>query len=252
MYKHQHRNKLFEGLRAKDLKGFVSEVFTIDQYKSKMGEDKDVAVVGFRVNDKFPATDLMEFIEKGYPFVLDADMSSGEEQDGHYQVFVEFERTKNFPKQLNDLLRGVSQLTDNWNWRFRYHRDWEGHDFSEEAILEHVPLDTAEYNNKMLEIKNESVGEFFNQGAGDVVIDENNTLYANKPYSGEVTMDLLALGDYETIKESVQGPIQLDEASQSQVTFLNKYLGAYEIHKINNLFLIRNGDKAALVRKDKW
>ena len=252
MYKHQHRNKLFEGLRLKDLKGFVSDVFTIDQYKSKMGEDKDITVIGFKVNDKFPATDLMEFIEKGYPYVLDADMSSGEEQDGHYQVFVEMERNKNLPKQLHNLLRGISQLTDNWDWRFRYHKDFQGYDFSEEAITEHVPLDPEQYENKITEIKNESVGEFFDQGANEVVIDENNTLFVSKPYSGEISMNLLALGDYETIKESIQGPIQLDEASQSQVTFLEKYLGNYEIHKINNMFLIRNGDKAAIVKKDRW
>ena len=78
----QHR--LLEGLRSKDLAGFVEPTFTIDQFTSKMGEDQNVIVLGFRVNDKHPATDLMEFIEKGYPFVLDADMSSGEERDGKY------------------------------------------------------------------------------------------------------------------------------------------------------------------------
>jgi hypothetical protein len=35
--------------------------------------------------------DLVEFIEKGYKFILDADMSAGEENDGQYQVFVEME-----------------------------------------------------------------------------------------------------------------------------------------------------------------
>ena len=70
--------KLFEGLRAGDLKDMVSNRVTIDQYKSKMGEDKSIVVLAFKVKDKFPAIDLMEFIEKGYNFVLDADMSSGE------------------------------------------------------------------------------------------------------------------------------------------------------------------------------
>ena len=252
MSQRQHHNKLFEGLRSKDLKGFVSEVFTIDQYKSKMGEDADIAVVSFRVNDKYPAIDLMEFIEKGYDFVLDADMSSGEEQDGHYQVFVEFERNKDFPKNLKDLLSGVSQLTDNRDWRFRYYRDFKGHEFSEQAITETVPLDPQQYQNKMTEIKNESVGEFFDQSIGDVVIDENNTVHVSKPYSGDLVMDLVAMGEYDTLKENLQGPIQLDQASQSQTLFLEKYLGPYEVHKINNMFLIRNGNRAAIVKKDRW
>lgn len=248
-----HRqSKLFEGLKSKDLKGFVSEIFTVDQYKSKMGEDKDVVVIGFKVNDKYPATDLMEFIEKGYPYVLDADISSGEERDGHYQVFVELERNKKLPFQLKNLLNGVSQLTDNWEWRFRYYKDFESHNFTEDSIKHNVPLTKEDYERKMLEIKNSSVNEFFDQGSTEVVIDENNTMFVSKPYSGEVSMDLLALGEYETIKESLQGPIQLDEASQSQVAFLNKYLGNYEIHKIDNKFLIRNGDQGVVVKKDRW
>lgn len=62
-----------------------------------MGKDEDVVVISFKVKDKFPAIDLMEFIEKGYTFVLDADMSSGEERDGTYSVFVELERSKDVP-----------------------------------------------------------------------------------------------------------------------------------------------------------
>ena len=59
----------------------------------------------------------MEFLERGYQFILDADMSSGEEHDRHYQVFVEIERTPDLPGQLEDLLRGVGQLTDINEWR---------------------------------------------------------------------------------------------------------------------------------------
>ena len=61
--------QLNEGLRSGDLRNYVSEVFTVDRYSSKMGEDQDVVVLGFRVREKNPAIDMMEFIEKGYPFI---------------------------------------------------------------------------------------------------------------------------------------------------------------------------------------
>jgi hypothetical protein len=246
------QHQLCEGLRAKDLQGFVSETFTLDQYRSKMGDDKDVIVVGFRVNDKAPAADLMEFIEKGYSFVLDADISSGEERDGKYQVFVEFERSDKFPSQLKDLLSGVSRLTDNYNWRFRYYRDIQGHKFDEQTITEHVPLDGAAYENKMNEIKNGVVAEFFNQGATEVAIDKDDTIIVQKPYSGPIAMELLAMGDYKEVADSLPGGLQLDESSQSQVAFLEKYLGNYEINKIDGKFLIRSGDKGMIVKKDRW
>jgi hypothetical protein len=54
----------------------------------------------------------MEFVEKGYKFILDADMSAGEEHDGKYQVFVEIERTPQLAEQLNELLKGIGQLCE--------------------------------------------------------------------------------------------------------------------------------------------
>jgi len=247
------KHRLFEGLRKGDLQGFVDTTFTIDQYTSKMGQDSDVLVLGFKVNDKHPAIDLMEFIEKGYPFVLDADMSSGEEKDGKYQVFVEIQRTKHLPGQIRDLLSGVGQLVDSVDWRYRYHKGGKSKAFSEQAILEDIPLSQEDYKNKMLEIKGNAIKEFFDKTPFDSVkIDENHSVTISKPFSGSVNLELLAMGPYQEIQDSLQGAIQLDEASQSQVNFLEKYLGPYEIHKINDKFLVRNGDTALVFKKERW
>jgi hypothetical protein len=93
-----NRQQLNEGLRPLDLKEMVESVFSIDTYKSKMGEDQDVCVLTFKVKDRLPARDLMEFIEKGFHFVLDSDVSSGENDKGEYFVFVELERSKKLAK----------------------------------------------------------------------------------------------------------------------------------------------------------
>jgi hypothetical protein len=218
-----------------------------------MGNDTDIAVIAFKVNDKMPAIDLMEFIEKGYPFVLDADISSGEERDGKYQVFVEIERSKNLPKQIKNVLEGVGQLCDIDGWRFRYHKDLKSCEVTEENIVECVPLSKESYEAKILEVKNIEVENFFNQTPIESIqINEDNIITVAKPYSGCIDMKLLAMGDYETVKDSLAGAIQLDEASQSQVNFLEKYLGNYEITKINNKFLIRNGSDAMIVAKERW
>lgn len=247
------KHRLFEGLRRGDLQGFVDTTFTIDQYTSKMGQDSDVLVLGFKVNDKHPAIDLMEFIEKGYPFVLDADMSSGEEKDGKYQVFVEIQRTKHLPGQIRDLLSGVGQLVDSVDWRYRYHKGGKSRAFSEQAIQEDIPLSEEDYRNKMLEIKGDAIKEFFDKTPFDSVkIDENHSVTISKPFSGSVNLELLAMGPYQEIQDSLQGAIQLDEASQSQVNFLEKYLGPYEIHKINDKFLVRNDKTALVFKKERW
>mgnify|MGYP000182620594 CR=1 FL=1 len=63
MHNQQNNQQLNEGLRATDLKEMVHDVFEVDSFRSKMGEDQDIVVLGFHVQEKNPAIDLMEFIE---------------------------------------------------------------------------------------------------------------------------------------------------------------------------------------------
>lgn len=248
-----YNKKLMEGLAMGDLKDCVNETFTIDRFRSKMGEDREIVVLGFRVREKYPATDLMEFIEKGYPFILDADMSAGEENDGQYQVFVEMERTTQLPGQLRELLGDISKLTDNYNWKFRYQKSNGAIPFSEEKIVEHVPMTPADYENKVLEIKNHEVGKFFNQGAIDgITLESDDSMTFMKPFFGNLKMKFVTMGKYDDVKNMLPGALSLDENSQSQVYFLQKYLGDYDINKIGDKFLIRNGNRAMIVQKDSW
>ncbi len=244
--------QLNEGLRSGDLKNYVSEVFTVDRYSSKMGEDSDVVVLGFRVREKNPAIDMMEFIEKGYPFILDADISAGEENDGQYQVFVEIERTPNLTEQLTDLLKGIGQLCDCLNWKFRYQKANQSVEFNEDSITKNIPLTKEDYTAKVLSIKESDIKQFFNQGATNVTIDETNMLTFKRPYAGDIQDKFIAIGDYDIVKNTVPGKLSLDEASQSQMFFLAKYLGNYDINKIGNKFLIRNESKAIVIEKDRW
>lgn len=245
-------NQLNEGLQRGDLNDFVSDLFTIDQYRSKMGEDKDVVVLGFKVKEKYPAIDLMEFLEKGHKFILDADISSGEEKDGHYHVFVEIERTPDLTEQIKEILSGVGQLCNCREWRFRYQKAPHSIEFSKEAIKEHVPLTPADYERKILEYKNKDIKDFFDQGATNVTLEANNILTFSRPYSGDIQAKFIAIGEYNDIKQHLPGKLSLDESSQSQVLFLNKYLGNYEIHKIQNKFLIKNKNQAIIIEKDRW
>jgi len=248
-----HKPKLFEGLRTGDLRDMVSPLISFDQFKSKMGEDKDVVVISFKVKEKLPAIDLMEFIEKGYKFVLDADTSTGEERDGQYSVFVEIERNENIPHYVLEMLDGVKQLCDCDSWQFRYFRDPNVYDLTEQVLAEHVPLDKLAYEVKMQGMKQGAVQEFFDQGAIDSVsVDTENNLTISKPYVESLNLKLLAIGEYETLKDRLKGGIQLDESSRNQTVFLEKYLGNYEIYKISDKFLIKNKDKAIIVDKDAW
>ena len=88
----------------------------------------------------------------------------------------------------------------------------------------------------------------FRSGSVDVALDEDNTLTFSKPFSGDVTAKFISIGDYENVKDTVPGALSLDESSQSQTVFLEKYLGNYEINKIGDKFLIRNKNKAVVIK----
>jgi len=148
-HQHQHQ-QLNEGLEQGDLKRLVHDELHIDEFKSKLGKDEDVAVVSFKVDSKEPAEDLVSFCEKGYPFVIDADISSGEMNDGSYIVFVEIERTKDLPGQILEIVDDLLNLTDQKlsDWRVRYHTSHQDHELTEESLAILIPLTPEDYRAK--------------------------------------------------------------------------------------------------------
>ena len=93
-----------EGLKAGDLDGVVNKRFSVDQFKSKMGEDRNIMVLAFTVDGMAPAKDLEKFAETGYKEVLDADATPGTLEDGKHKVFVEFARTEQVDQHIAKFL----------------------------------------------------------------------------------------------------------------------------------------------------
>lgn len=242
--------QLNEGLKKGDLKHFVSDTFMIDTYKSKMGEDRDVAVISFRVSDRLPAIDLMEFIERGYGYVLDADISSGEESDGKYSVFVEIERDRHLPKRIAEIIEGVEKLTDITDWRYRYHKEWKSKEFNLENITEEVPTDPASYDIFLGEHKVKTIKTFLNQAMYESLsIDDNNIITLVRPFTDGIKFELRAMGDYKTIMAEHDGSLQLDEQAVAETVFLNKIFGDYEIIKLGENFMVRKDTEAILIKR---
>lgn len=143
---HQYNN-LFEGLEEGDLARVIHPKIHLDEFKSKMGDDADILVLSFKVTDKEPANDLMSFIERGYDFVLDADVSTGEMDDGDYLVFVEMERIPDAAKQIFDLVNDILNLTKQKisDWRFQYQKNKLEYPLAAENIRKIVPLTADNY-----------------------------------------------------------------------------------------------------------
>jgi hypothetical protein len=115
-----------------------------------MGDDVDVCVISFKVSGKEPSADLVSFIEKGFDYVLDADVSSGEKEGGDYLVFVELGRTRELPEQIINILTDIMNLTeqDLTDWRVRYYKSTEDHELTQENLQRIIPSTPEEYDRK--------------------------------------------------------------------------------------------------------
>ena len=236
------------GLRQGDLRDMMHNVFEIDSFASKMGNDKDIVTISFSLKEKAPADDLMEFIEKGYEFVLDADVTSGEQSDGTYKVFVEIARNKDVHENILELVDGVKKLSEIEDLKFRYYKNWRSKDISQETLEEIVPNDPDNYGIKVGESKIENYKEFFNRGYLDTVEMVENTLTLQKKYKDSLVFEFVDFGDTLQIIKNIEGKFDLME-SYPEILFLTKYLGDYNISKYGDKLVFENQGKALVVKR---
>lgn len=141
------RNNLNEGLEQNDLKRLVYPELHVDEYKSKMGKDEDVIVLSFKVTGREPAEDLVNFVEKGYEWVLDADVSAGELDDGDFLVFVECDRVPEVADNIMSMMQDVMNLTDQDldEWSIQVRSNPTQMELTADNIRNNVPLTSSSY-----------------------------------------------------------------------------------------------------------
>ena len=141
--------RLREGLEQGDLKRLVHTEMHVDDFKSKLGRDEDVVVISLKVIGKEPAVDIVNFVEKGYEWVIDADVSSGEMDDGDYIVFIECDREPTVASNVMSMMVDLMNLTeqDITEWRVRY-RNGREHELTEKNLQDMIPKTPSEYRQQ--------------------------------------------------------------------------------------------------------
>lgn len=245
----QNNQQLNEGLRSLDLKEMIDDIFEVDSFRSKMGEDQDVCVISFRVKDRSPAKDLMEFIEKGYSFVLDADVSSGENNSGEYSVFVEISRTPKLSENIQELAYGVQRLTGIDKFKFKYYKESTVHEVTNENLKNNIPSTVNEYKNFINKNKTESIKKFFSKTLMDDLTLDGNKITIYKPFDKKVELEIVKEGDSTSILEDNSQGFSVDQSATSEVFWLTKVLGDYQINKLGDVFVFNNGDRSMLLKR---
>lgn len=244
------RDKLNEELLQGDLKFLVNDIIEIDSYQSKMGNDKDVVVLSFVVKTFGAAKDLVNFIERGYDFVLDAENTPGELNDGSYRVFVEMPRNRHNPKEIMDILNGVKKLTELSLFKFRYYKSFRSIPATEENLKEHVPLTKEDYEIRINQQHLNNFSNFFGRSYVEDIRMVGDNLVIEKKYQDPLVLEFVDFGKKFDMFSANPGRIMLEHTDISEVMYINKYLGGnYNVTKINGKFIIDHDDYAVVVTR---
>ena len=236
------------GLREHDLHDMLINIFEIDSYASKMGEDKDIITLSFSLKEKAPADDLMNFLEKGYAFILDADVTPGEQQDGTYKVFVEIERNKQAHENILELVDGVKKLSGLEELKFRYYKNFRSRTADEASLSEMVPINPDDYGLKVNESNLDNYKNFFNRSYLDNIEMVNETLTIKKKYADPLVFDFIDFGEAEATIDKITEGLDIMNG-YPEILFLTKYIGPYNISKYGTKIVFENGSKALVLKR---
>jgi hypothetical protein len=164
-----------EGLDYHDFANQITPVISIDEYSAKTGEDDEIVTLAFTVKGEKASNDLVEWFERGYDFVLDAQVSDGEVNRGKYLVFVEMNRRTRAPQRIVELLEDLKTLTDlklaDWTARI----EDEEYDIDEETLSQHMILSPHEYRklkekdlNEMRELSGVQPHDIFDEQDSEI------------------------------------------------------------------------------------
>jgi len=238
-----------ESLKSNDLRHFVKKVIEIDSFKSKIGDDEDIVTLSFTVDHEDPAKDLENFIEMGYDFVLDADVSPGELDDGTYKVYVELERGRHVVDQIIELLDGVKKLVGFDQFRFRYFKSFKSQEATKEELSTTIPLDKDSYRINSEKTNLDNFTEFFSRSYADEIKLIDESISFKKIYGGTIQFKIIDSGLKKDMYQKVSGPIMLESKDMAEVMFLTKCIGNYNITKIGNAFIFENSNHAVILEK---
>jgi hypothetical protein len=239
-------------LKNGDLHGTLKPKVSIDEFEPKAGEDNDVIVVAFYLDDEDPAKDLNTFIQRGFIDTLDVEVSPNTDDEGNYLVFVEMNRDDSFPNKFQALIKDIENIAGELNWEVStYLSDGKTFNFNDPELFNFVIID-PEKNITKDEFKMKSMKEDLNAFFGNSMLSKltlvNNTvtLIAN---GKTIVAEVADVGEYDVVigrNFLSESAFRVDRVPyESKV--LENMLGNYQVLPIGKYLCISNGDKVVLL-----
>jgi len=234
-------------LQSGDLADLVDSTMQIDSYKSKMGDDADIIVLSFDVRDKAAATDLVSFIEKGYRFVLDADVATVEDEKYDFKVYIELDRNETSIDNILEIMDGVGKLTNLTEFMFQYYKSFKSYDLNLKTLKKHVPVSKDKYNAVITESNMNNFKNFFNKSYLEKITLVDDVLTLKKVWSQPISFKVLEFAESNELMDSLTESYNFNDFGE--IIFLCKYIGDYNISKYGNKLVFENSGKSLLLTR---
>ena len=225
-----------------EMNGHIKCDLSIDSHQAKLGNDKDVSVIKLESNNKDVAHDLVQYIESGHKFVLDADFSPSKNTNGSYDIFVEVQRNEDLPKNIMSLVRDIEHITGIQSWKFKFHKNDSFHKMNEENLNNIIPTSPEEYDF-LTDDKIDEVIEDFLQESKVNATRLGKKLTLNKIFNNHQF-------EIKSVNSNItKGVYKIDESSETQSKYLNSWIGGgYQVVKIDDYFKISKDNKTLTLK----
>ena len=151
--------QLNESLKYLDMEGQVLPILGVDQYRSTIGDDSDFITANFTVKSSVVAEDLVKWLEYGYEWIVDAETSPGEVENGKFLVFIDMDRRSRVPERIMDMLEDLNTLTgiDSKDWQIKIGDSV--YQATEKNMKQHLALSPHDYRAEHGEESDEQEAE---------------------------------------------------------------------------------------------
>ena len=232
------------GLKSGDLRDLVDDIVSVDAYASKMGKDDRVSVLSFQVKTISAAEDLCDFLEKGYKFILDADVSPGENHNGDYIVFVEIERDRRLHENIIKIVDDVIKLSGN-EFKFRYYKQFRSYPLTLENIKKFVPCDPDNYG--MVVKQDDNYKSFFKNSHLESIYMQDDQLVMKNGHNVMI-FEFIEFGDALDVATTLTESYDILN-TYPEILYLTKKIGDYNISKYGDKLVFENKTNLLVLKR---
>ena len=123
------------------------------------------------------------------------------------------------------------------------------YDMTQESLDRVVPPTPDKYDRNLNKLQTEGIKRFFSKTLMDDLTLDGDVITIHKPFNKQIKLRMVKEAATDSILEGVVDAIVMDDAATSEIFWLTKVLGDYNINKVGDKFMFDNKGQAMLLQR---